>query len=82
MRKEWIFESCETNEKSLIKRLLFSRGIKTDEEIKEFLNPLEMTLTSPDVFTDMNKTVERLSKAIDNNEKILIYGKHYLCKLK
>ena len=74
MRKEWIFESCETNEKSLIKRLLFSRGIKTDEEIKEFLNPLEMTLTSPDVFTDMNKTVERLSKAIDNNETIIIYG--------
>ena len=43
MRKEWIFDSCETNEKSLIKRLLFSRGIKTDEEIREFLNPLEMT---------------------------------------
>ncbi len=41
--------------KSLIKRLLISRGIKTDEEIKEFLNPLEMTITSPDVFTDMQK---------------------------
>ena len=66
MKKEWIIESTDSNEKSLIKRLLVSRGIKTSEEMKEFLNPLEMTLTSPNAFTDMQKTVERLSKAIDN----------------
>ena len=40
----------------------------------EFLNPLNMKLTSPFVFKDMEKTVERLSKAIDNNETIIIYG--------
>lgn len=74
MRKEWIVESTNINEKSLIKRLLFTRGIKTEEEIKEFLNPLEMKLTSPFVFTDMEKTVNRLSKAIENNEVIVIYG--------
>ncbi len=74
MKKEWILEKTNQNEKSLIKRLLISRGIKTDEEIKEFLHPLEMNLTSPNVFTDMQKTVERLSKAIDNNEVIIIYG--------
>lgn len=74
MKKDWILESTGSNEKSLIKRLLISRGIKTDEEIKEFLNPLEMTITSPDVFTDMQKTIERLSRAIENNETIIIYG--------
>ena len=74
MKKEWIIESTDSNEKSLIKRLLVSRGIKTSEEMKEFLNPLEMTLTSPNAFTDMQKTVERLSKAIDNEETIIVYG--------
>lgn len=74
MKKDWILESANLNEKSLIKRLLISRGIKTDEEIKEFLYPLEMNLTSPDVFTDMKKTIERLSEAIENNETIIIYG--------
>ncbi|MBD5401482.1 single-stranded-DNA-specific exonuclease RecJ [bacterium] len=74
MKKEWIFDNTVTNEKSLIKRLLFSRGITTEDEIHSFLNPLEMDITSPYVFSDMEKTVERLSKAIDNKETIVIYG--------
>ena len=74
MLKEWRIKEDKSNEKSLVRRLLFSRGIKTEEEIRAFLNPLETPLTSPNVFTDMGKTVERLSKAIDNNEKIVIYG--------
>lgn len=74
MKKEWIVETTDIKEKSLVKRLLYSRGIKTDDEIREFLNPLEMTLTSPDVFNDMEKTADRLSRAIDNNEVIVIYG--------
>ena len=74
MKKEWIFNSDYSGEKSLIKRLLYSRGIKTEDEIKDFINPLEMKLSDPYVFSDMEKTIERLSKAIDNNEKIVIYG--------
>ena len=72
--KEWIFNKVEGQEKSLIKRLLHSRGVKTEEDIKEFLNPLEMKLTHPKAFCDMEKCVERLSKAIDNGEKIVIHG--------
>ncbi len=74
MKKDWVLNSNNINEKSLIKRLLMSRGIKTEEEMHEFLHPLEMTLTTPDAFTDMQKTVDRLSTAIDNNETIIIYG--------
>lgn len=74
MKKEWIVETSNSNEKSLIKRLLFSRGIKSDDEIREFLHPLEMSITSPDAFTDMQKTVERLSYSIENKETIIIYG--------
>lgn len=72
--REWIFNKIESSEKSLLKRLLISRGIKTEEDIQEFLNPLEFTPYSPDVFTDMAKAVERLAKAIDSQEKIVIYG--------
>lgn len=74
MKKDWVLDSTNSNEKSLIKRLLISRGIKTDEEMHEFLHPLEMELTSPYAFTDMEKTVERLAQAIDGNEVIIIYG--------
>ena len=74
MRKDWVLDSNVSNEKSLVKRLLISRGIKSEEEIEEFLNPLGMQLTSPNAFTDMEKTVERLSRAVDNGETIVIYG--------
>lgn len=74
MKKEWIVNNTNINEKSLIKRLLYSRGIKDEQEIKNFINPLDMELTSPDVFTAMEKVVKRLSQAIDNQECIVIYG--------
>lgn len=74
MKKEWFLKNNGDIKGSLIEKLLISRGIKTPEEIKNFLNPLEMELTSPNVFTDMEKVVERISRAIDNNEPILIYG--------
>ena len=35
--KEWIFNKYDANDKSLVTRLLHSRGIKTEEEIYEFL---------------------------------------------
>ena len=72
--KEWILNKYEGNEKSLSERLLSARGIKGEKEVYEFLHPLEMQLTHPRAFNDMDKTVERLSRAIDNGEKIVIYG--------
>lgn len=74
MTKEWIFNESNSDEKSLVKRLMSSRGILDEKDIYEFLNPLEIKLTSPNVFSDMQKCVERLSNAINNKEKIVIYG--------
>lgn len=74
MIKEWRIREGKSDEKSLVKRLLYSRGIKTDKEIYEFLHPLEIKISDPNDFCDMPKVVERLSKAIDNKEKIVIYG--------
>lgn len=72
--KEWIFNKYNGKDKSLITRLLHSRGVTTDKEIYEFLHPLEMKIIHPKAFCDMEKVVERLSLAIDNGEKIVIHG--------
>ena len=72
--KDWVYNKTENNEKSLVKRLLISRGIETEDDINEFLNPLEMKLTQPEAFCDMSKSVDRIVKAVENNEKIVIYG--------
>ena len=45
--KEWIFNKYDANDKSLVTRLLHSRGIKTEEEIYEFLHPLETKIIHP-----------------------------------
>lgn len=74
MHKEWIIKECNTNHTSLIKRLLTARGIENEKDIEEFINPLQTKLSSPDVFTDMQKCVNRLAKAINDKEKIVIYG--------
>lgn len=71
--KEWIVRGC--NDKgSLIDRLLEIRGIKGEQEKKDFLNPLEITLMHPNAFCEMPKAVERICKAINYKENILIYG--------
>ena len=72
--KEWVLKTCNDNSKSLIERLLEIRGITNEDAKREFLHPLELTLTHPNAFTDMQKAVGRIATAIDENEKILIYG--------
>ena len=72
IRKEWKINNDKST-KPLIERLLSVRGIKKDE-IREFLNPYELTLIHPNAFCDMKKAVDRIQRAIDEKEKILIYG--------
>lgn len=74
MKKEWILKESDIKEKSLIKRLLNSRGITDEQEIKNFLHPLEAPLTSPEVFVDMPKATQRIVNAIERKESIVIYG--------
>lgn len=58
----------------LLAQLLCQRGIDTVRKITDFLNPSEMKITSPFVFTDMKKSVERIFAAIENQEKVIVYG--------
>lgn len=71
---EWIIKSDKNDKKSIINRLLEIRGIKSEDAKREFLHPLEITLTHPNAFCDMQKAVSRIVKAIDEKENILIYG--------
>ena len=72
--KEWNLNSNINNSKSLIERLLEVRGIVSEDAKKEFLHPLEITLMHPNAFCDMQKATNRIKKAIDEKENILVYG--------
>lgn len=72
VKKEWRIHNKD-EKKSLIERLLSVRGVGKDE-VETFLDPYSLTLTHPNAFCDMRKSVDRIAKAIDNSEKILIYG--------
>lgn len=75
MKKEWIINKCEKAASApLVERLLAIRGLTKAAEIKEFLNPLETKITHPNAFSGIPKAVERIVKAIDGQENILIYG--------
>jgi single-stranded-DNA-specific exonuclease len=57
-----------------IASLLAQRGIETFEQAKDFFRPSLSDLHDPFLMKDMQKAVERIEKAIENNENILVYG--------
>ncbi len=54
--------------------LLISRGFETEEKARKFLNPQLSDLHDPNLLKGMKKAVERILKAIEGGEKILIWG--------
>ena len=54
--------------------LLVQRGIETFEEAKQFFRPNLKKLHDPFLMKDMEKAVNRVEKAITENENILVYG--------
>ena len=57
-----------------VAEILLERGIATDAEIDKFLNPKLSNLHDPFLFNDMDKVVNRIRQALNNHEKILIFG--------
>ena len=64
----------ELNISSAAARMLVVRGIQTADEARAFVRPSLDKLHDPFLMRDMDKAVERLHRAIAQNEKILIYG--------
>jgi single-stranded-DNA-specific exonuclease len=58
----------------IIAHLLVQRGIKTFEEARLFFKPTLNDLHNPFLMKDMDKAVERILKAINNHENIMVYG--------
>ncbi|WP_321371006.1 single-stranded-DNA-specific exonuclease RecJ [uncultured Draconibacterium sp.] len=66
--------SAALNVNMVIARLLVQRGIKTYPEAKAFFRPRLSDLHDPFLMKDMDKAVARLDKAIENQEKVIVYG--------
>ena len=58
----------------IIAKLLVERGITTFEAAKNFFRPSIESLHDPFLMEDMQKAVDRINFAIDNGQRILIYG--------
>lgn len=85
MQKRWIYkntppaEQIETLSKAIninpyLSTILLQRGIEDFESAKNFFRPSIEHLHDPFLLKDMDHAVFRLKSAIDNDEKILIYG--------
>jgi len=63
--------SQKYNLSPLISRILINKGI---ENIEQYLNPTLDKLHDPFLMKDMDKAVERLKTAVENREKVLVFG--------
>ena len=84
MNKKWqIYETDdekvrELKEKykinSLLAAILVNRGITDEEKIRKFLEPTRQDFYNPYLMKDMEIAVNRIIKAIESQEKVIIYG--------
>ena len=84
MNKKWqIYETDEDKveelkEKykinNLLATILVNRGITSEEKIRQFLEPTRQDFYDPYLMKDMEIAVERIVKAIERKEKVIIYG--------
>ncbi|MFV0592946.1 MAG: single-stranded-DNA-specific exonuclease RecJ [Draconibacterium sp.] len=66
--------SAALNVNMVVARLLVQRGIKTYNEAKAFFRPRLSDLHDPFLMKNMHEAVSRLEKAIENQEKVIVYG--------
>ncbi|MBM1105065.1 single-stranded-DNA-specific exonuclease RecJ [Aurantibacter crassamenti] len=62
------------NVDGLVAQLLLQRGITTYAAAKKFFRPQLSDLHDPFLMKDMDLAVDRIEKAIANNENILVFG--------
>lgn len=84
MNKKWqIYQVEEEKVKELVEKykinkllstILVNRDIIKEEQIEKFLNPRRCDFYNPYEMPDMKIAVERIITAIENKEKIIIYG--------
>ena len=55
-------------------KLLFDRGIRTEQEARHFFRPQLTELYDPFLMDGMHKAVDRLNEAMGRKERVLVYG--------
>lgn len=58
----------------MVRRLLAQRGVVDEEALERFLRPKLSHLEAPERLPNMAAAVERLSRAIDAGERVVLYG--------
>ncbi len=66
--------ASQINVSPLAAALLIARGYDSPEKAEHFLTPTTDDLHEPDLLKGMKEAVARILKAIENREKILIWG--------
>ena len=84
MRKKWVVKesnpfdvkkiSSELGISELTARILNHRGIKNAQAAKNFLEPEVAPFNDPFLMRGMREAIDRIKKALDEHEKICIYG--------
>ena len=84
MNKKWVCYDIDEekvqnikekyNLTDLVANILVGRDITEDKQIKVFLDPTRKDFYDPFLLPDMEIAVERIIKAINAREKIIIYG--------
>lgn len=63
--KRWLIKN-QNNDKSIFERIMENRGLSSLDEITDFHDPF--------LFEDMEKAVQRIDRAINSQESIVIFG--------
>ena len=66
--------SNKFNISKLLAKILVNRQVINDKQIHMFLNPTRNDFYNPFLLPDMEIAVARIIKAIENKEKVIIYG--------
>lgn len=84
MEKRWKIREADKNKVANLQQslsinpslcqLLVQRGIDTFQKAKDFFRPQLSQLHNPFLMKDMQKAVDRILKAIDEDQKILVFG--------
>jgi single-stranded-DNA-specific exonuclease len=85
MEKRWVLK--ESSDREMVKNLagelnidrnlaelLIQRGITTFEEARSFFRPSLSDLHDPFLMKDMTAAIDRIETALEENQKILVYG--------
>ncbi|QCX53518.1 single-stranded-DNA-specific exonuclease RecJ [Elizabethkingia sp. JS20170427COW] len=85
MMQKWIYKPEPSEEavdrmssslgfSQLASKILVMRGIDSYQKAREFFKPKLEDIHDPFLMADMLKAVERIATAVENGEKILVYG--------